>query len=107
MTHKSAPRVSQVVVNALPSGVRLDFNAEDVRMIEGRSGARLPLEALQTLLLDRDCLGQYFDRDLAAEACVPRAVDLAHAACPESDGDFIRAEACPRQQWHAGIIVRR
>ena len=53
--------------------------------------------------------GQHLDRDLAAEARIARAVDLAHAARAERREDLVRAEPCawrhrrrpPRRREHA------
>ena len=45
---------------------------------------------------------QDLDRDLAAEARVPRPVDLAHAAGPEGPEDLVRAEPPARGKGQAG-----
>ena len=50
----------------------------DVRMVEGRRGTGLSFEAAKPPGVVRHLLGQHLDRDLAAEARVARAVDLAH-----------------------------
>ena len=53
---------------------------EDVRVIEGGSGARLLREALQPVGIARGSDGPHLDRDIALEASVTAAIDLAHAA---------------------------
>jgi hypothetical protein len=37
---------------------------------------------------------QDFQRDVAAELCIPRALDLAHAPGAQGRQNLIRAEAC-------------
>ena len=54
------------------------------------------LEAVQSIGVGRERRRQHFDRDVAPETRVARAIHLAHAARAERGEDFIRAEA------HAG-----
>ena len=54
---------------------------------------RFPLEPRKPILIRRERLWQDFDRDVALEPGVTRAVDLAHAAFAEQRGDFVGAEA--------------
>ena len=76
----------------------------DVGVVERRSGAGFALEARLELGGIGERLGEHLDRHLPVEAGVPRAIDLAHAACSERRHDFIRPEFRSRGQGHdAGI----
>src|SRR6266536_3200710 len=59
-------------------------NREDVRMIQGRSGARLLLEAAQSLFVPGKVAAQQFERHLATEACIMSQKDFTHAAAPDA-----------------------
>jgi hypothetical protein len=50
---------------------------------------------------------QHFDRDLAAEVRIRRAIDLAHATDADLLGDLVRAEAGSGDQAHPARILRR
>ena len=52
----------------------------DIRVIEGRDDLRLALEAGEPFRVFGKRGGQNFDRDLAIEACILCAKDLAHSA---------------------------
>src|SRR5947209_12608349 len=58
------------------------MNREDVRMIQGRSGPRLLLEATQPLFNPGKVAAQQFERHLATEACIMSQKDFTHAAAP-------------------------
>src|SRR5215831_17509194 len=58
-------------------------------MIERGEHLRFPLEARHSFGLLCESLGQDFDRHLAAELGIGRAIDLAHAAFPELGGDAV------------------
>ena len=58
-----------------------------------RDGARFALESREPIGIGSEQVGQDFDRDVAIELRVPGAVDLTHAACPESSDDLVRAES--------------
>jgi len=62
------------------------FQFVDVRdggMIEGGEHLRFALEARQSLGVVRDRAQQHFDRDVAIQLRVARAIHGAHAAFPE------------------------
>lgn len=65
---------------------------EDRRMIERRGRAGLVLEAQHARAVLPNLLGQYLDRDLAAEAVIVGPVDLPHSAGPEQAGQLLTAE---------------
>ena len=73
----------------------------DVRVIQRRDGARLLLEAADAVGVGVTPGRQNLDCDVAAEARVMRAVDLAHSAPAEECHDVVRAKARPRRQ-HRG-----
>ena len=72
----------------------------DVRVVQRRDGARLLLEASDAVGVGITPRRQYLDGDVAAEARVVRAVDLAHSAPAEERHDVVRAEARPGRQGH-------
>ena len=53
----------------------------------------LLLEPAQPVGVAGDADGQHLDRDLTAQARVPRAVDLAHPARSQGGEDLVRTEA--------------
>ena len=61
---------------------------DDVRVVEGRGGARLVLEALEVLAALREPLGEQLDGDLAPEPGVAGAKDATHAAGAELAEDL-------------------
>ena len=70
---------------------------DDVRVIQGRSGTRLPLEAVQALRVRRNLGRQHLQGDLAPEPRVPRPVHLSHPACANLAQDFVRPQT--RSGW--------
>jgi hypothetical protein len=67
-------------------------HGEDVGMIQGRSRACLLFETLHALYVRGECRWQDFDRDLAGEALIAGAIDLAHAAHADLGRNLVRAE---------------
>ena len=67
-------------------------DGEDVGVVEGPGGPGLLLEAEETVAIG-DLLGEDLDRDLAAEAGVTGAVDLAHSPRAEQPHDLVRTES--------------
>ena len=68
-------------------------DVEDVRVREGRHGARFALEPRACDRVERESLGKDLDGDFAAEPRVARAVDLAHPAGADRRQDFVGSEA--------------
>ena len=71
------------------------------------AGTRVPvqtlldyLEAGDSIRVRRKRIGEDFESDVALEAGVPRAIDLAHAPFAEHGYDFICAEACTGDEGH-------
>jgi hypothetical protein len=83
------------------SRVRSDVvDGRDVGVIENARRFRLLLEPAQAIRVSRERLRQDFDRDLARQARVPRAVDLAHSTGTERRQNFVGAEAGARGERH-------
>ena len=72
----------------------------DVRMLERRNRARLPLEPLAQLRVGGQRRGKHFDRDGTVEPGVARAIHLAHAPGPERRDHLIRPESDARRHRH-------
>ena len=70
-------------------------DGDDVRMVEGAGGPRLLLEPLEARGIGAHRGGENLDRDLAAQARVAGAVDLAHRARPEQVHDLVRPSCVP------------
>ena len=80
------------VVRARPVGGLADVvDVDDVGVVQGGGGARLPLEPLQQLRIGAGA--EDLDGDGPAEPRVARAVDLAHAAGSQAVDDFVGADA--------------
>lgn len=69
-------------------------------MVERRKHLRLALESRRTFLIQRDGVGQYLDRHLAAQLRVARAVDFTHPARTKGRNDFVGAETSTERQGH-------
>jgi predicted RNA polymerase sigma factor len=69
-------------------------------MAEGGDSAGLLLKAAQAFGIGCERWGQYFDRDLAAQARVARTIDLAHTACADQGDEFVGAEFRARSEGH-------
>jgi len=64
-------------------------------MREGGGRPGFLLEAPPRVVVSRQMRRQHFQRDLAVEARVARAIDFAHAARSEVRDDVVRAETGP------------
>ena len=87
-----------------------DADVEDrdnVGVIERGGGLRFPLEAGETVRVQRELGRQHFDRDVAGEPSVARPVDLAHAAGAQRCDDVIGTESRACDQRQGGIIYGR
>ena len=76
---------------------------DDAGVVELPGGAGLLLEAADPLRIERDVAVQDLDRDVAAEARVAGAVDLAHAPRADAVGDLVRPEPGPAQAHLAPV----
>ena len=84
---------------------------DDAGVVERGDGARLVLEAGQAAVVLGHVRRQHLERDLAAEARIPRAIDLAHARprpkvrrSRTGRGDLPRTAPC--QSPSAGALLR-
>ena len=80
-------------------------NGEDVGVVEGGDGPRLPFEEAEALGIAGHLLRQHLDRDVAAEAGITGAVDLPHAAGPEELDDLVGSELCVTRKRHGTLEV--
>ena len=78
---------------------------DDVRMIEGRGGARLDLESFPDLRLRTQAGMQQLDRNGAAQAGVPTVTDLGHPPESEDVAKFVAAPEEPRS-FHGPLVIR-
>ena len=74
----------------------------DVRMIEARDRARLALQSRAELRVRGELGGEDFHRDVAPEARVDGAIDLAHATRADRADDLVRTELCVRREHARG-----
>jgi hypothetical protein len=72
----------------------------DVRMIERSEDLRFTAEASDAVGISGETRGQEFQRDVAIQLRVARAVHLAHAACAEGREDLVGAEASAGNKGH-------
>jgi len=73
-----------------------------------RAGAPLALEPLHAIAISRERHRPEFDGDVALQADVARAMDLAHAPRAERSDDLVAAEPITRGSRHVGgILLRR
>ena len=77
-------------------------NAADVRMIQRGEHLRFALEAREPLRINREGRRQDFDRDVAIQLRVARAIDFAHPADTEQAVDAehpdLRSDRAPLEQ---------
>ena len=103
------PSMSSRIEEPIPIDLLEPVDLRDARVIEGGEDLRLTLEARDALGIAREGLGQRFDGDVAAEARVPGAVDLTHAAGPERGDHVIGTDTGAGRQRHvesATILAR-
>jgi hypothetical protein len=82
--------------------VRADVvDLADVRMVHGRDRARLLLKALLPVRIAGQRGGQDFDGNVALQARIARAIDVAHPAGTERGDDFVRSETSAGREVHA------
>jgi hypothetical protein len=68
------------------------MDVRDVGMIQRCKHAGFTLETRYTLRILRECFGEKFDRDTAAQFRVGRLIDLAHTACSQVTGNLVMRE---------------
>ena len=85
----------------LPVGGADVVDRDDVGIVERRGGARLLLEAVQPVGVGGEVGRQHLDGDVAVEAVVAGAIDLAHPAGAQQADDLVRSEGGSRCEVHA------
>ena len=73
---------------------------EDVRVVQAARGARFLFEPALAIGIARECRRQDFDGHVAPELWVVCAIDLAHAADPETAEQFESADAISHGEGH-------
>ena len=74
----------------------------DVRVVQRRERLGLALETPQPLVVLGEVLGQHFDRNIALEARVFGAIDLAHPSGPEGTEDLVEGKGLASGEGHEG-----
>ena len=64
----------------------------DVGMVQGSEGVSLALETPEPVRIAREDFREDFDRDIAMQLRVARAIDLAHSAFAQLRQDAVRAK---------------
>ena len=72
-------------------------------MIERRKRPRLALETREPFRIPRKQIGKHFDRYLATQLRVARAIDLAHPARADGGHDFVGPDPATWAQRHSGF----
>jgi hypothetical protein len=75
-------------------------DGRDVRMVQRGEDLGLALKPPQALRIPRKRFRQEFQRDIALQPGVARAVDLAHAAFANLGSDFVGTEPVACSQSH-------
>jgi hypothetical protein len=75
----------------------------DMRMVQRGEHSRFPLETRQTFRIGAEDARQDFDRDIAPEPRVARAIHLPHPARPEQPLQLKRANSSAGQHGRTGI----
>ena len=86
------------------SGLLDAENVGDVRMVERGKDFGFALKTREPVGIGRDRRRQDFDRNLALQIRVGRAIHLAHPACSERAEDFVRSEA---RAWRHRVGLER
>ena len=94
------PSTYSIVKNGTPSASSTAMDGDDVRVVERGDGLRFALEAGAALGVAGGAGGQHLDGDVAAQARVAGAVDLAHPAGADGGEDLVGAEAGARLESH-------
>ena len=79
------------------------IDSPDVRIVQRGQHARFAVETSQAVRVSREHTRQDLDGHVAPEFQVARAIDLAHAASPDSGLDLIHTETPARQ--HGSVEV--
>ena len=83
------------------------MNLADMWMVQRRDRAGFLLQAPHAIGICGELRWQHLDRNVSSEARVARAIDLAHAACPEQSPHFIGTDERTRRerQWTKTLAI--
>ena len=73
-------------------------------MIQRGQDLRFTLEAREPVGIEGEDVGEDFQRDIAIELRVSRAIDLAHAARAKRGNDFVRPESSAGSKGHGQLL---
>ncbi|HKT67815.1 MAG TPA: hypothetical protein VJP83_00195 [Terriglobales bacterium] len=76
------------------------IHGDNVRMVEGGGSARLLFKAAHTFRVEGVLRRQKLDGDGPLQACIPRAINLPHAAGAKRRNDLVRPERCAGGERH-------
>src|SRR6266498_5489923 len=88
----------------VPVPLRADLvNGKNIRMIQGRGGARLAFKAVQLRLVRRQPLWEKLERDFAPESLVSGQKHFAHSTDADEGLDPVMTDQFPH--YRAGPVV--
>ena len=79
-------------------------DGDDVRMVEAGSERGLAQKAIERIVLGDEGVADDFERDVAAEARIARAIHLAHAAGAELADDLVAPTRAPGSSMFVGVV---
>ena len=74
------------------------MDVRDVRVVQRREGLGFACEPSQPIGIVRKRVRQDFERDIAIQLRIARAIDLSHAPFADWRGDFVDAETGARRE---------
>src|SRR5580765_304501 len=80
-------------------------NRKNVRMIQGARGLRFLFEPPQTICVFRESCGQDFDRHIAIQLLIARAIDFAHSTLTQLRADFVTAKFGAGYEAHLKFVI--
>jgi hypothetical protein len=82
-------------------------DVRDVRVVERREDLRFSLEAGEPIGIGGEGVWQDFQRDIAIQLRIARAIDLAHAPRTESGENFVRTDSRTNGECHDYFVGTR
>ncbi len=80
-------------------------DGEDVRVVQRRNRVRLALEARERVGVLRERFRKHFDRDIAMELRVLRAVNLSHPPGTQGGEDLVGTEFRTGRKRHGAYLI--
>jgi hypothetical protein len=92
-------------INAHAVAVLESVNRADMGMIQRREHARFAIEPCVAVGFREPRFGEDFDRDIASEIRVARAIHFTHATGADERDDFVGAYPSARRELHASFEI--